>query len=96
VTLRDHLTLKKRRTSIATYLGLVAFVVGAIVGGSSRLLLTFGLVGFAISFLSVGYMVIGIRCPVCRNRLGQLLASVGGPFSVSPNIALLPVLRRGV
>ena len=90
MTVRDHLTSKKRRTSMASYLGMLGFVVGAILGAGNRVLFVLGLLSFAVAFLSVGYLVIGIRCPVCRNRLGQLLASVGGPFSISASLRCCP------
>jgi hypothetical protein len=90
VTVREYLALRKRRSSIVTFSGFAAFVAGTIVGAPNRMFVAVGIVGFAVSFCSIGYSLILIRCPVCRRNLGQLLASVGGPFSVSPALRCCP------
>jgi hypothetical protein len=91
VTIREHLTRQKRRCSGATYLAFIVFAAGAIAGAPRQEFVAVGLLGFALAFVSIVYLIMGIRCPRCRERIGQLRAYVGGPFSVPRKLRFCPI-----
>jgi hypothetical protein len=73
-----------RRAAIATVLGIMGFAVAAILGAPNWIVVIIGLLGLAVAASTSS--LVGLRCPRCRNRIGQLLVSVGGPFFVSPSL----------
>jgi len=47
-----------------------------------------GVVAFVAGAL---YLLFLVRCPHCRGRIGQVIGSWGGPFSISPKVRFCPL-----
>jgi len=91
MNIRDHLN----RRIIPVFAGMLACFVlfgagGAIASGNPSLILVpfIGFVGFGAGVLFLYY---GVRCPQCRNLIGQMMfLPKGGYFRLSRNIHFCP------
>jgi len=91
VTIRERLSGAKRKCSILAYSGIVVFALGSFLRNVHPLFVAAGLAAFGIAMMSILYLLFGIRCPRCQNRVGQLITQVGGsPFSVSRKLRFCP------
>lgn len=86
MTLREHLSRRKRRVNFVFFLGFAVFGLSLVVGHGPVLTIAVALVGFAISMGAVLFMLFGVRCPKCQEPIGYQVSYPGGPFSVSHRI----------
>jgi hypothetical protein len=86
MTIRSQLSSKKRRAMIIAYSGLAFFILGMIISDKTGGLPVVPFVGFVVFFVSLMYLMWGVRCPNCKGNLGYLAMYCGTPFSVSNKI----------
>jgi len=83
MTVRDHLRSKIKKAYIVGFTGWL-LLAGSIVLAPKASPVTVAIPGLTLFFGAVIYTLLAVRCPRCRNRLGQTLtAGSGVPFSRS-------------
>jgi hypothetical protein len=91
MTIREKLTIQKRRAAILATLGFALFAGGGFFMGSTHeSLMWLIFVGFAMAGTGI-VLILSIHCPKCPGRIGYVLnARIGSPFSVSRDFRFCP------
>ena len=90
MTIRDQIAQEKRRFAICSLPGYAIFALSFLDQGKHMWVTIISLIGFAVAFISIAWSILGIRCPKCRGRFGQLINATGGFFSVLPKLKCCP------
>lgn len=92
MTIRDLVNKKKRNAAIVYFVAFPVFIISILVGinYNYKPIILFAVAAFIIMFVSLFYLLYGIRCPRCRNFLGPITSYFGWPFSISKKINYCP------
>jgi hypothetical protein len=90
MTIRSHISRKKRKIFIVTYSGLLFFILGIILSTTLGIMPLVPFIGFAVFFVSIACAFWGIRCPHCKGNFGYIAMYHGSPFSVSKKVKYCP------
>ncbi|HJT45483.1 MAG TPA: hypothetical protein VJ721_04350 [Chthoniobacterales bacterium] len=96
MTARDQLNRRQRRLAIALYSGFALAIVSSALGWflqsspKSDLLLVPLVIGIAMAMVCMCMIQFGIRCAVCRLRLGHVLLATGHIWGFGNNFNFCP------
>ncbi len=97
MTIRAIIDRRLRKTMMAMFGGFAVFIIGMIVHIWTKAsgLPIISLVGIGLSFVTIFYALLGIRCPHCKTILGYIAMYKGvfipdSIFSMSKKIKFCP------
>ena len=90
MTVRESLTQKKRPPMIIFFAGLIVFGLGLSLTEFGGRITIVALAGFVMAFGALVYLLMGLSCPKCKGRLGQLIMSCGWSFRISSKLKFCP------
>jgi hypothetical protein len=90
MTIRETLSLRKRRFVIFSYVGMAIFVPAMILTQEFEPIIIIGIGGFVLAFVSLFILFFNTPCPKCKGNLGRTIIHIGGPFSVPNKIKYCP------
>jgi len=68
----------------------IALITNFVLIEISDKLAPYGLIPFAAVVVSTAYLMFGIRCPRCRDRITPVVVHGTNPFRVSPRLRFCP------
>jgi hypothetical protein len=92
MTIRDYLTLRKRRINILVFIGMALFLLPEIFGFKFKPVIILAMAGFVLAVVPSCLFLFNTRCPQCKGNLATTI-NVGNPFSVSKRIKYCPHCR---
>ena len=88
-TLRDRLNREKRKRAFIIYCGMAVFFAGSALASVFKPAIALAVIGFFVSFVTIGSMYFWFVCPECHGNIGSAAIS-GGPFSFSRKMRYCP------
>ena len=88
MNIRKELNNKKRIVWISAFVGMGLILVSSILIPSDPKYIIF--VGIAIFIFAIYYSHFGIKCPICKGNMGQVVMYSGSPFTSSKKITYCP------
>jgi len=89
MTLREAIVRRKRRGSIAAFLGVAWFAIWMVLSRAEAPWLFVAFLGVAVVYAGMLYTFL-LRCPRCRGRIGYTVSYWSGPFSISRKVRFCP------
>jgi len=87
-----HAISRQKRTGVASaYLGLAWVMVVLVLSNADPPWVFLAIPGVVTFVAGALYLFFLVRCPHCRGRIGQVVGSSGGPFSISPKVQFCPL-----
>ncbi len=84
MTIRLILNKKKRIAYTVFFLGFALGIFGSIIESDKSTFFT--IVGFSIAILDFSILLFRMKCPNCKNNIGHVVMSYGGPFALSKKV----------
>jgi hypothetical protein len=90
MTVRESILRQKRKAGVVALAGFLLFVLGMVIRLGGPPLLALALPGFALCAGSIVYLLVFVRCPICRGAIGPAVSYGGRPFSIGSSFQYCP------
>ncbi len=88
--IREMINDQKRKAVITAASGMALFSASLLISTVYKGMFSVAAIGFIIAIGGILFLQFGLSCPHCRGRIGDIVNSSLGPFTLSPKIRYCP------